>query len=66
MTDVLIPVPESTTWYKPEFPPDSITHTCYCHKPAYGRTRYWDGARSVYKYQCREHIPAEAVRAVQP
>lgn len=31
------------TWYRPEFPADSTAHTCYCHKPAYGRTTFWDG-----------------------
>jgi hypothetical protein len=57
----------ATTWYKPEFVNDAAGHTCYCNRPAHGRTRYWDGHQYVYKYQCREHLPADAAvyQAVQ-
>lgn len=54
------PVDDRTTWYKPEFVNDAALHTCYCRKPAHGRTRYWDGQQYIYKYQCREHLPAES------
>jgi hypothetical protein len=52
--------PSTVTGYWPD-KLDRDDQVCFCRALAHGRTVYWTGRYMVTRYQCREHLPVEAV-----
>ena len=57
----LLPMSQHITWYRPEFPDGAERQWCYCNKPAFGRTTFWNGYKATSRWQCRKHLPVDAV-----